>query len=44
MSLIRVRRERKQVGSRERRGLPTRTLLLMLAVVLFAIWYLSSRV
>ncbi len=44
MSLIRIRRERKQFGSSERKPMPTRTLLLMLAFVLFAIWYLTSSV
>ncbi len=44
MSLIRIRRERKELGSSERKGMPTRTLLLLLAFVVFAIWYLSSSV
>ncbi len=44
MSLIRIRRERKDFGSSERKAMPTRTLLLMLAFVLFAIWYLTSSV
>lgn len=44
MSLIRVRRERKLQGTRERSGLPTQTLMILLAVVIFAIWYLGSRV
>lgn len=43
MSLIRIRRERKALGSSERTGLSTRTLLILLAAVLIAIWYLSSR-
>lgn len=44
MSLIKLRRERKVLGSRERAGMRTRTLLILLAAVLVAIWYLSSRV
>ncbi len=44
MSLIKVRRERKVQGSRERVGMRTRTLVILLAAVLVAIWYLSSRV
>jgi hypothetical protein len=44
MSLIRVRRERKLQGARERSGLRTRTLLILLAVVIIAMWYLGSRV
>lgn len=44
MSLIRIRRERKQHGSHERSGLSTRTLLILLSVVLIAMWYLGSRV
>ncbi len=44
MSLIRIRRERKSLGSGPRSGMRTRTLLLLLALVLFAIWYISSRV
>jgi hypothetical protein len=44
MSLIRVRRERKVLGSRPRAGMRTRTLVILLAVVLIAIWYLGSRV
>ena len=44
MSLIRIRRERKQLGSSERAGMRTRTLLILLALVIFAIWYLGSRV
>ena len=44
MSLIRIRRERKQYGSRERAGMKTRTLLILLAGVIIAIWYLSGRV
>jgi hypothetical protein len=43
MSLIRIRRERKVQGGSERVGMRTRTLLILLAVVLFAIWYLGSR-
>ncbi len=44
MSLLRVRRERKLQGSSERSGMRTRTLVILLAVTLIAIWYLSSRV
>ena len=44
MSLIKLRRERKVQGSRERAGMRTRTLVILLAAVLVAIWYLSSRV
>jgi hypothetical protein len=44
MSLIQIRRERKVQGARERQGMRTRTLLILLAAVLVAIWYLSSRV
>lgn len=44
MSLIRLRQERKEQGSGERKGMKTRTLVLLLALVLFAIWYLSTRV
>lgn len=44
MSLIRLRRERKELGTGERRGLRTRTLLILLVVVLIAIWYLSQYV
>ncbi len=43
MSLIRIRRDRKVHGASERRGMRTRTLLILLAIVLFAIWYLGSR-
>lgn len=41
MSLIQLRRERKEMGTGERRGLRTRTMLLLLAVVLLAIWVLE---
>lgn len=44
MSLIRLRRERKELGTGERRGLRTRTLLILLVVVLVAIWYLGQYV
>lgn len=44
MSLIRLRRERKEMGTGERRGLRTRTLLLLLVVVLIAIWYVGRYV
>lgn len=44
MSLIKLRRERKVQGSRERAGMRTRTLAILLGAVLVAIWYLSSRV
>ncbi len=44
MSLIRIRRERKSQGAGPRAGMRTRTLLLLLGLVLFAIWYISSRV
>lgn len=44
MSLIRIRRERKQHGSRERAGMKTRTLIILLVVVIIAIWYLGGRV
>jgi hypothetical protein len=44
MSLIRIRRERKVQGSSERTGMRTRTLMILLAAVIIAIWYLSSRV
>lgn len=43
MSLIRLRRERKEMGTGERRGLRTRTLLLLLLVVLLALWYLGQH-
>lgn len=42
--MIRIRRERKLQGASERRGMSTRTLFILLACVLVAIWYLSSRV
>ncbi len=42
MSLIQLRRERKEMGTGERRGLRTRTLVLLLIVVLLAIWFLSQ--
>lgn len=42
MSLIQQRRERKELGTGERRGLRTRTLVLLLVVVLVAIWYLTQ--
>jgi hypothetical protein len=41
MSLIRIRRERKLQGTGERMGMSTRTLLILLAAVLIALWYLS---
>lgn len=41
MSLIRLRRERKEMGTGERRGLRTRTLIILLVVVLVAIWFLA---
>lgn len=41
MSLIQIRRERKHYGSAERAGMRTRTLLILLALVIFAFWYLS---
>jgi hypothetical protein len=44
MSLIRIRRERKVLGSGERAGMRTRSLVILLAAVIIAIWYLSSRV
>ncbi len=44
MSLIQIRRERKMQGASERRGMRTRTLIILLACVVVAIWYLSSRV
>ena len=44
MSLIRLRRERKELGTGERRGLRTRTLVLLLVVVLIAFWYLGAHV
>lgn len=44
MSLIRLRRERKEMGTGERRGLRTRTLFLLLVVVLIAIWYVGQYV
>ncbi len=44
MSLIKLRRERKVLGTHERAGMRTRTLIILLAAVLVAIWYLSSRV
>jgi len=44
MSLIRIRRDRKVQGASERTGMRTRTLTILLAAVIIAIWYLSSRV
>jgi hypothetical protein len=44
MSLIRIRRERKLQGARERAGMRTRTLTILLLATIIAIWYLSSRV
>jgi hypothetical protein len=44
MSLIKLRRERKVQGSQERTGMRLRTLVILLAAVLVAIWYLNSRV
>lgn len=44
MSLIQLRRDRKEMGTGERRGLRTRTLVVLLIVVLTAIWFLGRYV
>lgn len=44
MSLIRIRRERKEAGAKERTGIRTRTLLLLLGAVIFVFWYLSANI
>jgi len=43
MSLIRVRRNRKKAWMNVRKGAPARRLLFGLALVVLAIWYLSTR-
>lgn len=43
MSLIRVRRKRKQEWMDVRKGKSTRKLLAFLVIVVVAIWYLSTR-
>lgn len=41
MSLLKIRDERKKLGSGIRRGPRTVTLILLLVLVLLLIWYLS---
>jgi hypothetical protein len=41
MSLIRIRRERRDLGYGARKGLPAGRLLILLACVLALIWYLG---
>ncbi len=43
MSLIRVRRRRKKEWIDARKGLPPRTLVVLLGLVVLLIWYLGSR-
>ncbi len=43
MSLIKVRRDRKRNWIDVKRGLPLKTLLFLLILVVLAIWYLSTR-
>jgi flagellar biogenesis protein FliO len=41
MSLIRIRRERKELGTDARKGLASGRLLLVLALVIVLMWYLG---
>jgi len=43
MSLIRIRRKRKQEWIDTQKGRTPRTLILLLAVVILIIWYLGTR-
>lgn len=43
MSLLRVRRKRKREWIDAQKGIPPRALIVLLAVVILIIWYLSSR-
>lgn len=43
MSLIKVRRDRKRSWIDAKKGLPVRTLVFLLILVLLAIWFLSTR-
>jgi hypothetical protein len=44
MSLIRTRRERRELGARIKRPMSPLRLFMLLALVLFLIWYLSQRI
>ena len=41
MSLLRVRRERWKLGHGTRRGMPPGRLIILLALVIAALWYLG---
>lgn len=41
MSLIRIRRERRELGVDARKGMPSGRLILLLALVLALMWYLG---
>ncbi|MHB1194801.1 MAG: hypothetical protein ACYC6F_17380 [Longimicrobiales bacterium] len=41
MSLIRVRRERSELGYGARRGMAPSRLIILLALVIVALWYLG---
>lgn len=41
MSLIRVRRERRELGYGARKGMPSGRLLVLLACILVLMWYLG---
>jgi len=41
MSLIRVRRERRELGYGARKGMPSLRLIVLLALVLALMWYLG---
>ncbi len=43
MSLIRVRRDRKKNWIDNKKGLPPRQLIFLLAILLIVIWYLGVR-
>ncbi len=43
MSLIRIRRKRKQEWLDIKKGLAPKTLLVLLGLVLLLIWYLGTR-
>jgi hypothetical protein len=43
MSLIRVRRKRKQEWIDTRKGLPARALMVLLGLVLLLMWYIGNR-
>lgn len=43
MSLIRVRRDRKKNWIDEKKGMPPRQLLFILAILVVVIWYLGVR-